>query len=101
MTIETCRHGEKFEVLLNEPLTAADHQAFREILSKIQKNGKKEIVLDLSNLTWIDSAGLGMFLLAKEAADRAGLELVMRSPKGHVRELVELGQFDRMIRIES
>jgi len=94
------RYGEKFEVALSESLTSADRAPFRKLLSEIEHSGVTVLVLELSNLDWIDSAGLGMLLLAKEAACNAGAELVLRSPKGHVKELLELGRFNKILRVE-
>jgi HptB-dependent secretion and biofilm anti anti-sigma factor len=100
MTIETRRYGETLEAGFSHRLTAADHGSFRDILSKVKENGIKRLILDLSDLDWIDSSGLGLLILAKEAGGKAGIELLLRSPKGHVKELLELGHFDRLINIE-
>ena len=51
-------------------------------------------MLDLANLNWIDSAGLGMLLLARDAAHKNDLKLVLRSPRGDVKSMLELGRFD-------
>ena len=92
---------DKFEAELRERLTSSDLGEFRELLAQIRQSGRQSVVLDLSDLQWIDSAGLGMLILAKETADKAELELVLRSPKGHVRSLLELGRFDKIFTIEA
>ncbi len=93
MTIETCRTGQTFEVLLSDRLTIKDQADFRDLLSKLKESGSKIFVLDFSELGWIDSAGLGMLILAKEAAEKAGSELILRSPKGRVKELLDFARF--------
>ncbi len=100
MTIENRRYGEILEVALRHRLTTADHAAFRNILSRVKENGIKALVLDLSDLDWIDSSGLGSLILAKEAAGKAGAKLELRSPKGLVKELLELGRFDKMLNVD-
>lgn len=94
------RYGETFEVALTNSLTSADHSAFRELLSRMKESGSMLYVLELSKLDWIDLAGLGMLILAKEATGKAGAELILRSPKGHVKDLLELGRFDRILTVE-
>jgi HptB-dependent secretion and biofilm anti anti-sigma factor len=100
MTIQARRFGDTFEVTLTNRLTSADHSAFRELLSRIKDSGSALCVLELSNLDWIDSAGLGMLIFAKEAASKVGAELILRSPKGHVKELLALGHLDKILTVE-
>ncbi|MFY9643020.1 MAG: STAS domain-containing protein [Rhodomicrobium sp.] len=100
MTIENRRNGEVLEVGFRHRLTAADYAAFRTVLLRVKESGIRMLVLDLSNLDWIDSSGLGALILAKEAAVKAGTEFVLRSPKGLVKELLELGGLDSMLNVE-
>ena len=101
MRLETYRSNNKFEAEISDKLTSSDLSHFRELLSEIKQSTCKVIVLDLDRLDWIDSAGLGMLILAKELAEKEELELVLRSPKGHVKSLLELGRFDKIFTIED
>ena len=80
MRLETYKSNNKFEAEISDKLTSSDLSNFRELLSEIKQSTCKVIVLDLDNLEWIDSAGLGMLILAKELAEKEELELVLRSP---------------------
>ena len=42
-----------------------------------------------------------MLILAKELAEKEELDLVLRSPKGHVKSLLELGRFEKIFNIEN
>ncbi len=101
MRLETYKSNDRFEAELSDKLTSSDLSQFRELLSQIKKSSSKVIVLDLENLDWINSAGLGMLILAKELAEKEELELVLRSPKGHVKSLLELGRFEKIFTIET
>jgi HptB-dependent secretion and biofilm anti anti-sigma factor len=101
MRIETYSRGDRLEVGLWDSLTSADLASFRGFLSEMKQTKCKTAVLDLSQLNWIDSAGLGMLILAKETAQKADLELVLASPKGHVKSLLELGRFDKIFTIQG
>jgi len=94
MRLEICTYGDRFEASLSDRLTSADLRAFRELLSQIKISKCSVIVLDLADLDWIDSAGLGMLLLAREAALKDNFQLVLRSPQGNVKSLLKLGRFD-------
>jgi anti-anti-sigma factor len=101
MRLQTYRSNDKFEAEISDKLTSSDLSNFRELLSEIKQSTCKAIVLDLGNLDWIDSAGLGMLILAKELAEKEALELVVRSPRGHVKSLLELGRFERIFNIQA
>jgi HptB-dependent secretion and biofilm anti anti-sigma factor len=101
MRLETYKSNNKFEAEISDKLTSSDLSGFRELLSEIKQSTCKVIVLDLNNLDWIDSAGLGMLILAKELAEKEELELVLRSPKGHVKSLLELGRFEKIFNIHA
>ncbi len=92
---------DRFEAGISEKLTSSDLSAFRELLSKIKQSACKGVVIDLGNLDWIDSAGLGMLILTKELAEKEELDLVLRSPTGHVKSLLELGRFDKIFNIQA
>ena len=99
MILETCAYDDKFEASLSGKLTSADLGAFRELLSRIKQSRCSVIVLNLANLDWIDSAGLGMLLLAKDAAAKDNFQLVLRSPQGNVKSLLKLGRFDTIFNV--
>ncbi len=101
MKLNISASKDRFEASIRERLTSSDLSAFRELLSDIKKSTSKAVVLDLGDLDWIDSAGLGMLILAKELAEKEDLELILRAPRGHVKSLLELGRFDKIFNIEA
>jgi anti-anti-sigma factor len=60
--------GDRKEVAMKGRFTFADHNAFREMIDGLGKDGKRHCVLDLGGVEFIDSAGLGMLILLKDAA---------------------------------
>ncbi len=101
MHVETTTDGSAICLRLSDKLTFADHAAFRDLLRKVENSGARSCVFDLSGLSSIDSAGLGMFMIAKDAAQKQGWTLIIRKPAGHVKALFELGRFDKLLTIES
>jgi anti-anti-sigma factor len=100
MHVETRIDDATFNVRMSDRMTFSDHIAFRELLQKVEQSGARSCVLDLSGLISIDSAGLGMLVIAKETAAKQGWSLIVRGPQGHVKALLELGRFERMLTIE-
>jgi len=99
MRVETLTCDERFEASLSDRLTHADLGAFRDLLSQIKESKCSLVVIDLRSLHWIDSAGLGMLLLARDAAAKDNLQLVLRSPRGAVKSMLELGRFDAIFNV--
>ena len=100
MRFETCTYDSKFEVAFSGRLTSADLGDFRELLSRIKESKCNLILIDLKNLDWIDSAGLGMLLLAKDTAAKSNFEIVLRAPQGDVKSLLQLGRFETLFNIQ-
>lgn len=97
MNVETCTYNGRFEAAFSGRLTSAD--LGRELLSRI-KERKCNILIDLKDLQWIDSAGPGMLLLARDAAAKSNLELVLRGPQGDVKSLLKLGRFETLFNVQ-
>ena len=100
MNVETCTYNGRFEMAFSGRFTSADLGDFRELLSRIKESKCDLILIDLKNLDWIDSAGLGMLLLARETAAKSNFELVLRAPQGDVKSLLKLGRFETLFNIQ-
>ncbi len=57
------------------------------------------VVLDLTDLRFIDSAGIGCFARAHVALSEAGRALELRDPQPGIRRVIELTGIDREIRV--
>jgi anti-sigma B factor antagonist len=57
----------------------------------------KRLILDLAELSFMDSTGVSVLVRTKQRADGGGRILAVRSPNGQVRRLLELvGLLDRL-----
>ena len=65
-------------------LSAVD--AFDAALQAIGSGGRS-VVIDLADLTFVDSSGIGCFVRARSAALEAGSTLLLRSPSPQVRKV--------------
>jgi len=81
-------------------LTFDATDSFREVIDSLGNDHIKTCVLDLKALDFIDSAGLGLLVLAHASAGRAGIALSMRHPGGQVREMIEVAEFHTIIPCE-
>jgi anti-anti-sigma factor len=81
--------------------TFADHTAFREVANRLLQAKDRTIVVELSQLKFIDSAGLGMLLIARDEASKAGRALVLAQPQGQVKRMFIVSKFDELFTIQA
>lgn len=90
-----------FEALVSEKITFSDLEGFREMIQKMMESKASENIMDLSDVEFIDSAGLGMLLLARDEISKSDMNLILRSPKGQVKRMFLVARFDQMFEIED
>lgn len=84
---------------ISESLTFADHQSFRDMLKKLEDGKHKSCCFDISELVSIDSAGLGMFLIAKDHSQQHGWQMTIKGPQGQVGSVMKLAKFEDIFTI--
>jgi len=89
------------EIQLKGRFAFSDHENFRNVVQLMENDGTKRFIFDLSGLEFVDSAGLGMFLIAREVAERHKLQLVLRGAQGQVKRMLDLGRFDSLFTIQD
>ena len=101
MKYRVITEADRAEAILSEDLSFADHPAFQSATKELIAANRKHCVLDLSNLTSVDSAGLGMFMIAHEECEKVDNQLVLRGATGQVKRMLDLARFETILRIES
>jgi len=89
--------GPKVRVLFTGAVTFAENNEFRNLLKELRRRELSSCLFDLSELEMIDSAGLGMFLIAKEQADASGWKLSVEGATGHVQDMLKLTKLLELI----
>jgi stage II sporulation protein AA (anti-sigma F factor antagonist) len=94
--------SDRINVTITGRLTFKEHGKCRDLIRDLgNMNGSSETI-DLTNLEFIDSAGLGLLLRLKEAAEQASRSLSLRIPsEGQVYKMLTVAEFDKMIPFES
>ena len=59
----------------------------------------RTVVLDCAALTFLDSTGIGLVIRSQRELNERGGQLVIRSPKSHVRKVLEVTQVARDVDI--
>ncbi|PCI32059.1 MAG: anti-anti-sigma factor [Alphaproteobacteria bacterium] len=91
----------KFEAKLSEKITFSDLDGFREMVRRMVESHSKDNIVDLSDVEFIDSAGLGMLLLVRDEISKISSHLTLKSPQGQVQRMFTVARFDQMFDIET
>ncbi len=92
--------GIKTEIDLKGRLTFADYSTFREITQLFGESPNQSCMFDLSELEFIDSAGLGMLLIARDKLKSVDGDIILKGAQGQVRQMLDLGRFDTLFTLE-
>jgi anti-anti-sigma factor len=89
------------QVALSGEFTFTDHVSFKDLVTRLIEADLPQIVIDLTKLDFIDSAGLGMLLLVREAAGKASRKVVLRGPHGQVKRMFDITKFNMLFAVEQ
>ncbi|CAA7624881.1 STAS domain-containing protein [Magnetospirillum sp. SS-4] len=85
-------------VTLRGRLTFAENPRFRQVLSHIGSRKAKRVVIDLAHVDFIDSAGLGMLMHARDAARRHDGIVTLDAARGQVDRMLGLARLHDVFR---
>ena len=97
MEIKLHEEGEKLTV---ELLGRLDTLTAPELSQALESKNPAEMIIDLSQLEYISSAGLRVLLTAQKKVDEREGSLVIKNPNPVVRNVFKITGFDRNIHIE-
>ncbi|MEA1941200.1 MAG: STAS domain-containing protein [Pseudomonadota bacterium] len=92
--------GDPLVVEIQGVLTFDDHERFRELAAAVADSEAATVVLDLSGLTMIDSAGIGMLIMTNDRVVKRGKTLRLRGVQGQVAKVVELSRIEQLIPVD-
>jgi anti-anti-sigma factor len=97
MNYQTRQTADTLEIMVAGRLTYEDHEQFRGLITSIGGSPGQRIIFDFSDLHFIDSAGLGMLVVAKDLAAAKAMTVHIRSARDLVKKLMMLVKFHDVI----
>ena len=101
MNYKTIDNKDGKEIVISDSFTFRDHDTFFEIVSLIKSGQDKKIVFNMSECDFIDSAALGMFVIAHDEASSKGVALAIKGVKGKVKDVMYAARFDSLYTFEE
>ncbi len=72
---------------------------FRGSIEETFDQGARDIILDCSELTYIDSIGMGVLIEMRNKSQELGKKIAMKNPRPNIKKLLSLTGVDRIIEI--
>ncbi len=96
------RHAGRAVVLrLEGELDTATASELRQVMTEVLDTSPASVALDLSELTFIDSTGIGVLISGCRRAEQVNSSFVLRSPSRPVLKALRLTAVDRLMGIET
>ena len=86
-------------VTMQGQFTFTDNKRFRHIITKARKE-TLPITLNLSQLSFIDSAALGMLLLLRDECQQRHIPISIHEAQGQVEKIFYITKFDQLFIME-
>lgn len=97
-TINSNENGSS--VQMSGQFTFADTQNFKPIIELVIGDKVQTMSLDFSDVTFIDSAGMGMLLLLRDECQNRNIPISIHSPQGQVAKIFQISRFDALFSIQ-
>lgn len=95
------RQGRTVLIVGEERLDASNSGDLREIMLNLLEAGGQQLVIDLSQVNFIDSSGLGALLSGFKSANLRSGSLVLAGLQSRVQSMFELTRLQRVFEIFS
>lgn len=87
------------EFVIKGSFSFKDEKNFFPIVRKIHETDVKKIVFDLAECIFIDSAALGMLIVAGKEASLQKAKLVIKNPNKKIKELLFITKLNELFEI--
>jgi len=81
------KDGQRAEVKPGRDIVASMADELRQTLKEVVSVGIKELVINLSGVTMIDSVGIGLLIAAHNSLNKEGGKLVIKNASKEIDEL--------------
>ena len=90
----------RIQIILRGTIYVEDAKEITEKLGALIEAGQTRLLIDLSQVEYIDSSGLGMLIRIQKIAVRNGGNVVLKGVQGLVRELFEMTRLTTLFTIQ-
>lgn len=93
--------GDGCIIVMKGKFTFSDHDNFRSIINLIKQKSSSAIGFDLEGVEFIDSAALGLLLIAREEAEKQGVSVTLIRPQGQLQKMLKVSNFYELFNVQE
>lgn len=93
-------NGNEREIMMEGSFGFEDNSVVELLVESLGAGQGGNIVLNLSRLEKIDSAGLGMIVLIKDEVVATGGSFVVRGATGQVQKMLDVSRFGQLMTVQ-
>lgn len=101
MNIETKIGEGKMEVVLAGNIYVAEAKELRECLAALIDSGQKYLLIDFTQVDYIDGSGMGMLVSIQKHAALRGGGITIKGVQGLVKQLFEMTRLVNVLEIRE
>lgn len=99
MIYELVKGDKKLHIFLKGHLTFSDCLIFRELTEHVRNENNVHYLIDLSELDFIDTAGLGMLILARDTIAQKNAKIQLKGLQGQVEKMLHFSQLNHLFSV--
>lgn len=100
MELSDSLDNNEYKAILSGKFMFTDNVKFRSVLEKFSNEKITQIYFCMDQVEFVDSAALGMLLLARDEAIKLNKKLVLGNINGQVKKMFELAHFEKLFSIQ-
>jgi len=93
MDYTNVKDGNINRIEMKGKFTFSDHGEFKKLFDSFKDKAMSQVEFNMKNVEFVDSAALGLLLLARDEAEKSGKKLVIVGPEGQVKKMFEISRF--------
>lgn len=93
-------NGKKLIIELDDRFDFSCHGVFRDVYRSLDPSQLK-ITIDFIKTEYIDSAALGMLLVLRERAGGDSADIIIKSCRPSVQQIMDITRFDRLFKFSA
>jgi anti-anti-sigma factor len=101
LSVEIARDGDRATVTTEGEIEFATAPRLRSALLDLAQEGVSRVVLDLAEVSFLDSAGISLLIQAKKRLTSSGSDLVLRTPPANIRRVLDISGVTELFEIEN
>jgi len=100
ITSKIAEHEKKITIALESHFDFSCHGEFRDAYQSVDPS-QFEITIDFGNTDYIDSAALGMLLVLRERAGGEKANIILKSCRASVQQIMDITRFDKLFKFST